>query len=139
MQVNRRTLTVKKGLYHGLKKYSQEQTRTFFLKEIPFKNLVITSLVINLATLAFVVIVKNQLPPQIPLYYGLPKTEEQVANSTSLIIPGILATSIMVINILIAQVANDDYLRKILILTGVVGAFLSTITTLKIIFLVGGF
>ena len=99
----------------------------------------VISLIGNLATLAFVIIIQNQLPPLIPLFYGLPKTEEQVATSISLVIPGILATSVILINLLISQITNDDYLKKILILTGVVSAFLSTITTLKIIFLVGVF
>ena len=123
----------------GSKKHSQEYSRVSFFSEIPFRNLVVISLIGNLATLAFVIIIQNHLPPQIPLFYGLPKTEEQVATSISLVIPGILATSIILINLLISQITNDDYLKKILILTGVVSAFLSTITTLKIIFLVGVF
>jgi len=128
-----------KTLRKGLKKRSQEYSKVSFFSEIPFRNLVAISLIGNLATLAFVIIIQNQLPPLIPLFYGLPKTEEQVAASISLVIPGILATSVILINLLISQITNDDYLKKILILTGVVSAFLSTITTLKIIFLVGVF
>jgi len=139
MQTFRKKVSAKQALQMRFKKHPQESIKVSFFNEIPFRNLVVLSLVINIATLAFVIITQKHLPPQIPLFYGLPKTEEQVANSSSLVIPGILATSVMVINILISQITNDDYLKKILILTGVVSTFLATITIVKITFLVGAF
>ncbi len=82
---------------------------------------------------------QKSLPPEVPLFYGLPRTEEQLAPSLSLIIPSLASIAIIVVNLLISQFLKDDYLRKVLVLVGVTGVFFATITTLKIIFLVGSF
>lgn len=109
------------------------------LNKIPFRNLIFLSLIINLTALALVIVLQRNLPPQIPLFYGLPKTKEQLSGSSSLIIPSIIAIGVMLINILISQITNEEFFKKTLILTGTVSAFLSIITTVKIIFLIGSF
>ena len=109
------------------------------LKKIPFRNLIFLSLIINLAALALVIVLQRNLPPQIPLFYGLPKTKEQLASSTSLIIPSIIAIGVMFLNILISQITKVEFLKKTLIIIGAVCSFLSIITTVKIIFLIGSF
>lgn len=110
-----------------------------YLSKIPFRNLIFLSLIINLVALALVIVLQRHLPPQVPLFYGLPKTKEQLANSSSLIIPSIVAIGIMLLNILISQITNEEFFKKTLILTGTVSAFLSIITTVKIIILIGSF
>lgn len=109
------------------------------LEKIPFIRLVLVSLIIGVVTLFLVLTLQKSLPPQVPLFYGLPKTEEQLATSTELVIPSIISIAIIIINILLTQVLDDGFLRRVLILSGVVSIFFSTITTFKIVFLVGSF
>lgn len=106
---------------------------------IPFSDLIIASFVINATIIALVFALKKHLPPQVPLFYGLPKTSEQIVNANKLIIPSVAAAVILLLNVLLAQMLKDGFLKKALILTGIVGSLFSAITTFKIIFLVGSF
>lgn len=117
-------------------RHKQDQV---LLEKIPFRKLVIVSLVISFATITAVLFLQDSLPPQIPLFYGLPKTQEQLTTSFGLIIPSTVSLGIIMINLLIVQALRDDFLRKVLTMAGVAGIFFSTITTIKIISLVGVF
>jgi hypothetical protein len=108
------------------------------LEEVPFKKLVFSSLALNIATLVFLLAIKNNLPPEIPLFYGR-IGEEQLAPTTRLAIPGLISIFIIIINLTIASLVEDDFLRKTLILAGVASVFFSIITTVKIALLVGSF
>jgi hypothetical protein len=107
--------------------------------DIPFKNYFIASIILNLGVLAFALLVQRNFPPQIPLYYGLPRGEEQLAPSWAIIIPCAFAIFENIINVLISKLFKEDFIRKTLILSGVVVTAFAVITTLKIIFLVGSF
>lgn len=109
------------------------------LERAPFKKLIYTSLVLNIVTIALVLLVKNRLPPEVPLFYGRPIGGEQLGTSISLTIPGLVSLFIVLMNLGIATFLEDDFLRKTLILAGVASVFFSTITTFKIVFLVGSF
>jgi len=109
------------------------------LENIPFIKFVYTAFVINVVTIIFVLIIKSHLPPQVPLFYGLARGEEQLANNTGLLIPNLISSAILIINIAIAYILENDFLRKTLIVSGFLGVILATITTLKIIILVGSF
>lgn len=106
---------------------------------VPFKKFLISAFVLGLMTIGLVLLFQKNLPPEVPLFYGLPKTEVQLASSLSLIIPSLAALGIIIINLLISQFIKDEYLKSVLVLAGVAGIFFATITTLKIIFLVGSF
>lgn len=106
---------------------------------VPFKKILIPAIFFSLGTIALTLFLQKSLPPEVPLFYGLPRTEEQLVPSLSLIIPSLASIAIIVVNLLISQFLKDDYLRKVLVLVGVTGVFFATITTLKIIFLVGSF
>ena len=95
--------------------------------------------IISLVVIVLVVILQKALPPQVPLFYGLPKGEEQLAPSINLIIPSLLSLAIVVVNSSILLIIEDDFLQKVLVFTAVVCVFFSTITTIKIFFLVGIF
>lgn len=97
------------------------------------------TLIVCLATIAFVLVVRNHLPPQLPLFYGLPKGEEQLTSTFGLIIPSLTSIAIVLVNFGLAQILSDSYFRRILSLASIGSVFLSTITTLKIIVLVGSF
>jgi len=86
-----------------------------------------------------VIILQGILPPEIPLYYGLPKGQDQLVSTISLIIPSIVSLLIVLLNFIISLFVKDDFIQKILIFTAFACLFLSTITTIKILFLVGNF
>jgi uncharacterized membrane protein YozB (DUF420 family) len=111
----------------------------FDTRQLFFKNYVAASLITNLLVIVTVLVVGSFLPPQVPLLYGLAEGEEQLVPAWALIIPGLTAMIILTINVLISLKVEDDFLKKTLLLTAMVATFFSTITTLKIIFLVGSF
>lgn len=109
------------------------------LEKIPFKKLIYISLGVSVATIIFTLIFSGRLPPQVPLYYGLAKGEEQLTSARALTVPSLFSLSFVFVNILIAILLEDEFLQKALVIAAAVGVLFSTITTAKIIYLVGSF
>ena len=111
-----------------------------FTQEIPLKNLVYTGFLTNLFGIALIFIMKSRyLPPEVPLYYGLPEGEAQIVPSLNLVFPFVFSLIIISINTLITSFIKDDFLKKTLIIGGLVTTFFSVITIIKIIFLVASY
>jgi hypothetical protein len=109
-------------------------------QEIPYKNVIFISFVINVAVIGFILLIrKNHLPPVVPLYYGLPEGESQIVPVVNLTFPSIIALVIIAINTLITSLLKDDFLKKTLIIASLAATFFSVITIIKIAFLVGSF
>jgi hypothetical protein len=81
----------------------------------------------------------SNLPPQIPLFYGLPETEERLAPSWMLLVPSLVSFLILLINASLSLFIEEEFSKKILVASSFTAALFSTITTLKIISLVGSF
>jgi len=109
------------------------------IEDIPFKKFLYVSAVINIVTISFVVISRKYLPPIVPLFYGLAKSESQLAPNIYLVLPNTLASLILFLNILMTFLFENDHIKKTLIVTPFIVTILSTITTIKIIFLIGSF
>lgn len=104
-----------------------------------FKGYYLAALILNLLSAAFLVLFKHILPPVVPLFYGKPIGEQQLAGSLGLlIIPGV-AILITFINFFISLVTKDDFLKKILVTATLIISVLVTITLIKIVSLVGFF
>lgn len=108
-------------------------------EDIPYKKWVNTVVIVNLLLIIGVFLIKNFLPPEIPIFYGLPEGQEQLGSLYFLILPSIISLGIVFLNILLGIFIKDNYLVKILTITGIASTFFSFVTTIKIIFLVGGF
>jgi len=93
----------------------------------------------SILTILAVLLSQKSLPPQIPLFYGLPEGEEQLTTSFGLIIPGVVSLIVAGINTLISLLLDNQFLQKSLILTSLAISAFSLVTTLKIILLVGSF
>ncbi len=106
------------------------------MPQIPYKNYVVAATGVSLTTILIVILVSGLLPPQVPLFYGLPESEEQLAPTLGLIIPGVIALAICGINVLTAMFLEDEFLKKTLVASSFVAAFFATVTTLKIIWLI---
>ena len=105
------------------------------LKKI--KSPLAVCVVINLLVALGVVLFQNHLPPVVPLFYGRPLGEEQLAQQIFLILPPAIASLLCVLNFLISPIFNDKFLKNMLIGLGVVATLLSSITVIKISLLVG--
>jgi hypothetical protein len=91
-----------------------------------------------LAITAFLfILLRNKLPPEIPLYYGKPPGAKQIANKNFLVLPLLLSALLVAINYAIASLLRDKYLQTILAALSILLSLIATIAVIKIIFLVG--
>jgi len=108
-------------------------------RAFPFSRYVYSAVIINLISLLFVLFVQAFLPPQVPLFYGLPQGEEQLFSPPGLILPAVFSFLAILINYSLINYTKGDFLKKILAAACLATAILSAITTTKIAFLVGQF
>jgi len=104
---------------------------------LPLKRFYILPLIISITTIIFGLLAQLILPPEIPLYYGLPETPEQIAPSMFIVLPSLISIFITIINAAISTKIHDNFLKKTLVFASISVSILATITTYKIIFLVG--
>jgi quinol-cytochrome oxidoreductase complex cytochrome b subunit len=107
------------------------------LPSVPFKNYLSYAIVANIIVIVLVLLLRFFLPPQVPLYYGLPESSSQLVPSWYLPIPSLLSLLVIGVNITIAKALEDEFLKSILIFSSIAVTFFSLITTVKIVFLVG--
>jgi len=106
-------------------------------RNIPFGQFLIYGISINLILIILIFIFRNNLPPQIPLFYGLPEGEEQLASSLTLALPSLLSLIILLLNLGLSFIIQEEFIKRALILSSLLVALFSLITTFKIFFLVG--
>ena len=137
---NKKGVSVFKGAYIPAT-LSNEITakKDTVLTEIPYFKVAIFVVIINILTIIGILFLQRYLPPEIPLYYGLPETIEQLATTRSLIIPPSISTSIIIINTTICVFIKDDFLKKTLMISGLATFIFSIIAIVRIVFLVGSF
>ena len=88
-----------------------------------------------LIVVAIIVFISAKLPPQVPLYYGLPRGERQLANPVLLILPVSLASLFITTNTIIAYFTKKKFLKNFLVVLGFFSTLFSIFIMLKIIFL----
>jgi hypothetical protein len=104
-----------------------------------FEKIVIICLLINIFTIISIIIVRKNLPPIIPLFYGLPVSEEELSISLGLAIPPAISIALILVNLGIAKLTKDAFLKKIFIGLIISLTALSLIAVIKTILLVGSF
>jgi hypothetical protein len=109
------------------------------LKHTPYPKLIAVSFVINILNILIIFVFRSRLPPEVPLFYGFAEGEDQLTNTLGLTIPSIFALSVILVNNLISLFVGNIFLKQILILAGFVVTIFATVTTYKIILLVGSF
>lgn len=107
------------------------------IDRLPLRNMFVFSFLTSSIVLFLGLISQLVLPPEIPLFYNLPLTTEQLAKSILIILPSAVSMLITTLNIVVSIKINDNYLKKSLAFASLIVTTLSSITTLKIIFLVG--
>jgi hypothetical protein len=108
-------------------------------KKITYRNYFLAAIIINLGVASVIVLLKSILPPLVPLFYGRPVGEAQLTGTFGLLIAPGVSLLITLLNILFSLWVKDDFLKKILAITGIIISVLVAITILKIIFLIGFF
>ena len=87
---------------------------------VPFKSYLLATFIINTLIIVIILLIQSKLPPQIPLFYGLPESEEQLAPSWALIVPSLAALTIGLTNLLICLFVKDEFIKKALIFSALV-------------------
>lgn len=103
----------------------------------PLKKLLVAALIINLMVGTTSFLIQPFLPPQIPLYYGMAEAGGVIAPAWALVIPSLVSLGILGANFLLGLAITDEFLKKILVLSGLAASFFATIAILKISFLIG--
>lgn len=106
-------------------------------EKLPLKYLFVISFFINLIFILFGLASTFILPPEIPLFYGLPKNSAQLAKSLYIIIPAAVSMVITIVNAVISINIESQYLKRAMAFASLSVTILSVIATYKIIFLVG--
>ena len=115
------------------------EKQNVFTQTTPFRDFITIAVIVNVILIAASLVLHSFLPPEIPLYYGMPEGSEQLASSWLLALPSLVALLIILVNLLIASFAEDDFLKRVVILGGIAATFFSATTTIQIMFLVGSF
>ena len=106
-------------------------------KNLPFGSFFYSALALGVLSLVFSLIAQRFLPPVVPLLYGLPSGADELIPSWLLIIAPGISLLITGLNIFLALKLKDKFIKTILSTSALLLAVLSTITVLKIVFLVG--
>lgn len=121
-------------------KFSMSLSKTRLVsKNIPHIYWILTALAINVILIIMLVLFSSKLPPQTPLYYGLPRGERQLSAPSSLILPLALSSLFVAINSIIANFSDNQFLKNTLIATSLFSSLLSIVTVVKIILLTTSF
>jgi len=107
--------------------------------KLPYKNYLFAGFGLNLVLVGLIFLLKNNLPPEIPLYYGKPQGEDQLASTMALIIPPSLALVILILNSVVAYFSKEEFIKKILVISSLVVSAFAATTIIKIALLVGNF
>jgi len=80
----------------------------------------------------------NRLPPQLPLFYSLPKSEEQLGTPLLLILLPLFSIVFFIADLFIARVfyTREKLASSLLVIIGTTVSFFLFITFIKIIFLI---
>jgi len=108
-------------------------------KKVPYRNFFLAAIIINIGVLLSLILLKNFLPPLVPLYYGRPMGEAQLTNTFGLLIAPGISLLVTVLNLCLSLWVRDDFLKKLLAVSAIVISTLTAITITKIILLVGFF
>lgn len=104
-------------------------------KNIPFVYPALIILVINIALIVTLILISSHLPPLVPLFYGFPRGEHQLATPLALILPLSISSLFIAINCIFAYFTKSVFLKNTLVIGGFFSSLLAIITIVKIILL----
>ena len=105
--------------------------------KLPFRGYFYFAIALNVVTLIFTFLSQSFLPPIVPLFYGLPSGVGVLVPSIALAVAPGISLLITALNIFLSYRFSDMFIKKTLSVASGLLAILSTITIIKIVFLVG--
>ena len=108
-------------------------------KKVVFRNYFLAAIIINVAVVLLLVILRNFLPPLVPLFYGRPTGDAQLTKTFGLLIAPGTSLLITAVNLCLSLWVKDVFVKQLLAISAIIISVLTTITIIKIIFLVGYF
>lgn len=108
-------------------------------KDLPFRGWVYFSVVLNLTSFISILVLRNYLPPVVPLFYGLPAGTEQLAPAIGLFLAPVLGLFTIFVNVVVGNMTRNIFLRRTLIVSSTSLSILLAVAVIKIILLVGFF
>ena len=106
-------------------------------EKLPLKNLFLVAFFISLIFLILGLFSIFILPPEIPIFYGLPKTSEQLGRSFYIILQSLVSMTLTALNAIISINIDSQHLKRTLAFTSILVCTLNIIATYKVISLVG--
>ena len=103
------------------------------------KDYIFAAIIVNLVLILLVLVLAKRLPPQVPLFYGLPISEGQLVPNYLLFIPAVVSILIILLNTFLSFSVKNEFLKKTLIVSAIASVLFPLITIVKIISLVGYF
>lgn len=103
------------------------------------KKPAVLCLSVNILVAIGVLLLSSKLPPVVPLFYGKPFGEEQLVSRSFIILPPLIASIFILINMSLGKIVKDKFLQNILLALILGCTLLSTITVIKVILLIGNF
>jgi len=122
-----------------LPRVSSDKISQAMWKKTPFKGYVYFSFGLNLILIVAILVLRDLLPPVVPLFYGLPIGTDQLISTTTLVVAPIAGLVITLTNVFISNLLSDGFLRRSLIISSGFVSLLLAITVIKIVLLVGFF
>jgi hypothetical protein len=105
----------------------------FSLNRIELGSLSVSVLVV----LILLVIQNNSLPPQIPLFFGMPSGITQLAPKFVLIILPVIAIAVLIINHIAILIIKDKFIQKLFLLATTIACFMMAYAVFQVFNLVG--
>lgn len=106
-------------------------------QEEQVKKIFFLSITISLATGGFVLLFWQNLPPQVPLFYSRPWGEEQLGQPHLLALPLLLGIVFLGLNSFLSYIVPENsFLKRVLILGGLMSCLLASIALIRIVLLV---
>ena len=115
------------------KQFSLRVKKELSISNIPYFYGILLMLSVNVLVITLLIIFLNKLPPQVPLFYGLPRGEVQLSAPISLIYPLVLSSLFLIINSVFATLSKSPFSKKVFIGGSVFISILALITVIRII------
>jgi hypothetical protein len=107
--------------------------------KVSFKNYFLVAVFLNILTILAPLLLGSLLPPLVPLFYGRPVGERQLISTLGLSAAPVVSLLITAVNLLINLWVEDLFIKRVLAVSALTVSVLTTITVIKIAFLVGFF
>jgi hypothetical protein len=124
---------MKRGLNTSKIKFSKKDIN---FEGVPFRNTIALVISLNVLTFFVLALLFGKLPPMIPLLYGFPRSELQLAANYAIFLPNSIAVIITFINFGLSLLLKSDYQKKVLLFASLTISALASITALRIALLV---